>query len=46
MARGFSEDEAEALVVRGFMDVTILGLPENLKERMEKLVETTTQRAL
>jgi len=46
MARGFSEADAEALIVRGFMDVNILGLPENLMERMEKLVETTTQRAL
>jgi len=46
MARGFSEAEAEALIVRGFMDVTILGLPENLRERMEKLVETTAERAL
>jgi len=46
MARGFSEAEAEALIIRGFMDVNILGLPENLRERMEKLVETTTERAL
>ena len=46
MARGLSEAEAEALIVRGFMDVNILGLPENLRERMEKLVETTAERAL
>jgi len=46
MARGFSEAEAEALIVRGFMDVDILGLPESLKERMEKMIETTAERAL
>jgi len=46
MARGFSETEAEALIVRGFMDVNILGLPESLRERMERLIETTAERAL
>lgn len=46
MARGFSEVEAEALIVRGFMDVNILGLPESLRARMETLVETTAERAL
>jgi len=46
MARGFSEDEATALIVRGFMDVNILGLPGTLRERMQRLVETTAERAL
>jgi len=46
MARGFSEAEAEALIVRGFMDVNILGLPENLRDRMVRLVETIAERAL
>jgi len=46
MARGFSREEAEALIIRGFMDVDILGLPEELKKRIEKMIETTTERAL
>jgi len=46
MARGFSEEEAESLIVRGFMDVDIFGLPEELKRRIEKMIETTTERAL
>ncbi len=46
MARGFSEDEATALIVRGFMDINILGLPENLSERMQKLVDTIAERTL
>lgn len=46
MARGFSEEEAEALIVRGFMDINILGLPEELRNNMAKLVETTVERSL
>ncbi|MCD6529719.1 SufD family Fe-S cluster assembly protein [Candidatus Bathyarchaeota archaeon] len=46
MARGFSREEAESLIVRGFMDVDILGLPEDLKKRIEKMIETTAERAL
>ena len=40
MARGFSEEEAEALVIRGFMDVSIFGLPTELSEEISRMVET------
>ncbi|MCW4021453.1 MAG: SufD family Fe-S cluster assembly protein [Candidatus Bathyarchaeota archaeon] len=46
MARGFSEDEAEALIVRGFMDVSIFGLPEELENDIKKMVNITAERAL
>jgi len=46
MARGFSEDEAESLIVRGFMDVSIFGLPDSLRNEIKRMVDATTERAL
>jgi hypothetical protein len=46
MARGFSESEAESLIVRGFMDTSIFGLPETLDKEIKSMVEASTQRAL
>ena len=40
-ARGFSQDQAQSIIVRGFMDVSILGLPEVIKKEIEKIEETT-----
>ena len=38
MARGLSSDEATAAIVRGFLDVKIKGLPENLEKEIRKAV--------
>lgn len=38
-SRGFSRDEAQSIIVRGFMDVNILGLPEILKKEIDGLEE-------
>lgn len=46
MARGFSEPEATALIVRGFMDVGILGLPDALAREVKHMIDATTARAL
>lgn len=46
MARGFSRSEAEALIVRGFMDVSIFGLPKDLEREIQKMIDITTGRAL
>jgi hypothetical protein len=46
MARGFSREEATSLIVRGFMDVGILGLPKILEDEMKRLVETTASQAM
>ncbi len=46
MARGLSQSEAEALIVRGFMDVSIFGLPKELEKDIQKMVDVTTMRAL
>lgn len=43
MARGLSEEEAEALLVRGFMDVSILGLPATLYEDIRRIVESVSR---
>lgn len=38
MARGLSSDEATAAIVRGFLDVEIKGLPENLRNEIRRTV--------
>lgn len=43
MARGFSEEEAEALVVRGFMDISILGLPDALGEEIGRMLDAASK---
>ena len=40
-ARGFSENEAQSIIVRGFMDVNILGLPEMLRKEISAIEEQT-----
>jgi Fe-S cluster assembly scaffold protein SufB len=45
MARGLSEDEAVGIIVRGFLEVGIRGLPENLKQEIDKVIENTDMRA-
>lgn len=46
MARGFSEQEAQSLIVRGFMDAGILGLPDTLEDDIRKMIDMTTERVL
>ncbi len=38
MARGLSEEEATSLLVRGFMDVEILGLPPHLARQVDLMI--------
>ena len=40
MARGFSREEAESLIVRGFMDVDMLKLPTALEEKVKEAVDS------
>ncbi len=46
MARGFTEDEATALIVRGFMDISIFGLPKDLENEIRRMVDITAVKAL
>ncbi|OAQ19940.1 SufB/SufD family protein [Thermosulfurimonas dismutans] len=39
MARGLSEEEATSLIVQGFLNVRIEGLPEELQKRIDKAIE-------
>ncbi len=40
-SRGMPADEAQSVIIRGFMDVNILGLPEMLKEEINRLEDQT-----
>ncbi|MFA6216848.1 MAG: SufD family Fe-S cluster assembly protein [Candidatus Omnitrophota bacterium] len=40
-SRGFSEEQAQSIIIRGFMDVDILGLPDVLKKEIEALEDKT-----
>lgn len=40
MARGLSEDEATATIVRGFLNVNIEGLPESLAKKIQDTLDT------
>ncbi len=39
MARGLDEDEATSTIVRGFLNVDIMGLPKELQEVVEKTIQ-------
>lgn len=41
MSRGLTEQEAISMVVKGFLDPEIIGLPENLKTQIKKIIEET-----
>ena len=38
-SRGISEEEAQSMIIRGFMNVEILGLPETLENEIKKITE-------
>lgn len=40
-SRGFSKEQAQSIIVRGFMDVDILGLPSILKKEIKDLEDKT-----
>ena len=40
MARGMDEDEATSTIVRGFLNVDIMGLPQELHDAMEQEIAT------
>jgi len=46
MARGLSEEEATSVIVRGFLNVKIEGLPPLLEREMRKMMELSEESAL
>ena len=45
MTRKLSHDQAVSVIIRGFMDVGILGLPDTLNAEINKIVDTATENA-
>jgi uncharacterized protein len=45
MTRKLSREQAVSLIIRGFMDVSILGLPEALNAEIKAIVEASTEAA-
>jgi Fe-S cluster assembly scaffold protein SufB len=43
MTRKLSRDQAVSLIIRGFMDVSILGLPDALNAEIKKIVEGSAE---
>ena len=43
MTRNLSRDEAVSMIVRGFMDVGIMGLPKALKEEVNHIVDLASE---
>ena len=46
MARGLSEQEATALIIKGFLSLDIVGLPADLKKELERMIEETDTEAM
>ena len=46
MSRGLSEQEATALIIKGFLTLDIVGLPENLKKKLEEMITQTDTDAM
>jgi Fe-S cluster assembly scaffold protein SufB len=43
MIRGLTEQEASSAIVRGFLNVDIMGLPDELKKEIDKAIADTEQ---
>ncbi|OYT25464.1 MAG: hypothetical protein B6V02_03670 [Thermoprotei archaeon ex4572_64] len=46
MSRGFTEDEAKSLIVRGFMTVEVPGIPPQTRMAIENITKLIAQRAV
>jgi len=46
MSRGLNEEEATALIIRGFLDPEVPGLPEQLKQEVRKIVKLTSEKIM
>ncbi len=46
MARGIPKEEAQSLIIRGFVDVNILALPDELRKEVNTLADKTLQSGL
>ncbi|MEM2108800.1 MAG: SufD family Fe-S cluster assembly protein, partial [Candidatus Bathyarchaeia archaeon] len=43
MTRRLTRDQATSLIIRGFMDVNILGLPAALSKQIKRIIDLSTE---
>ena len=43
MARGLTEEEAASMIVRGFLDIDIKGLPDELAKETKNLMDMSME---
>ncbi|MHC1585494.1 MAG: SufD family Fe-S cluster assembly protein, partial [Candidatus Syntropharchaeia archaeon] len=46
MARGFTEDEAIGMIIRGFLSLEIKGLPEGLARETKRMFDMTLEKVM
>ncbi len=46
MARGLSSEEATSAIIRGFLDVEIKGIPEQLQREIKRAISMGEERLL
>lgn len=46
MSRGLNEEQATSLIVKGYLDPSIMGLPKELEQEIKKVIETTAKKVL
>ena len=46
MSRGLEERDAVSLIIKGFLDIELMNLPEQLANRIKVLVDMTTEKAI
>jgi Fe-S cluster assembly scaffold protein SufB len=43
MTRRLSRDQAVSIIIRGFMDASIMGLPESLTEEINRIIDLVAE---
>jgi hypothetical protein len=43
MTRGLTEEQARSLIIRGFLDIKIEGLPEKIQSFMEEIISRSVE---
>ena len=46
MARGLSEDEATSVIIRGFLNVDMTGLPDALARETNRMFDMTLEKVM
>jgi len=46
MSKGFTEDEAKSILIRGFMDTNVPGLPDNIRRETNRIIDLIVKHAV